>query len=223
MTSNGHLKICNGIDCLSNPLPTCPFSPTGIRRRSTVSLPVVDQWRAVPRFVQPRLPSRPLGALGAFSDMRRLSLRWTLTRGSHGRGRADGDSRRCASTLVATAVIALGVLAHAGSAAASAGLAFDGCIGNLSNGSGCAATNPVEALDRAVAVALSPNGTRLYVAAEDLGVLSQFTLDAAGNPSFAGCAGKLTGCAATSPAGATELADGMAISPDGMQLYVTWS
>jgi len=144
-----------------------------------------------------------------------------LTRGSHGRGRADGDSRRCASTLVATAVIALGVLAHAGSAAASAGLAFDGCIGNLSNGSGCAATNPVEALDRAVAVALSPNGTRLYVAAEDLGVLSQFTLDAAGNPSFAGCAGKLTGCAATSPAGATELADGMAISPDGMQLYVT--
>ena len=108
------------------------------------------------------------------------------------------------------------MLAHAGSAAASAGLTFDGCIGDLQGGSGCVATNPVGALDGAADVALSKNETQLYMTAED--GLNDFTLDGAGNPTFTGCIGDL-GCSG-SGVGALELADGLAISPSGAQLYL---
>ena len=114
-----------------------------------------------------------------------------MTGGSHARGSAGHGGRRCVSTLVASAALALGVLAHAGSAAASAGLTFDGCTGDFQSGSGCAATNPAGALDGAADVVLSQNGTQLYMTAED--GLNDFTLDGAGNPTFTGCIGDL-GC-----------------------------
>lgn len=98
---------------------------------------------------------------------------------------------------------------------------FVGCLGEAS---GCRPTTPVGALAQAKVVALSPDGTRLYVAAagdDTTGDLSWFDLGADGAPAFAGCVGSVAGCVAVSPANALEAARGVTVSPDGSRLYVT--
>jgi DNA-binding beta-propeller fold protein YncE len=96
-------------------------------------------------------------------------------------------------------------------------LTFAGCIGNLP---GCTPTSPAAALHAASGVAVTPDGRQLYAASVYGNVVSHFTIDPAGNPSFAGCIGDLAGCTATSPAGALDGAHNVAITPDGAHLYV---
>ena len=67
---------------------------------------------------------------------------------------------------------------------------------------------------------MSPDGKQLYAAAFSGNTVSHFTIDAGGDLTFAGCIGNLAGCTATSPAGALNGAEGVAVSPDGKQLYV---
>lgn len=89
---------------------------------------------------------------------------------------------------------------------------FVSCIGNLS---GCTAMSPAGALNSASGLAVS--GTHMYVTAGS--VVSYFTLDSAGKPTFVGCIGNLTGCTATSPAGALGSSDRVQVH--GSSLYVS--
>src|SRR5207248_7874502 len=94
--------------------------------------------------------------------------------------------------------------------------AFVGCIGDHP---GCTATSPAGALKGAWGVAVSRDGKQLYTSADTAGDVSHFTLNSTGNPTFAGCIGDHPGCTATTPAGALDDAQGLALSPDGKQLY----
>src|SRR5262249_10915301 len=124
---------------------------------------------------------------------------------------AIGSRIRFAASLV----LGVALIAHGRLASAAVGdLTFAGCIGDLV---GCTATNPSGALDGAEQVAVS--GSNLYVAAATANAVSHFTLDAGGNPSFVGCVGDLSGCTATSPAGALDNASSVAVG--GQHLYVT--
>ncbi len=99
-----------------------------------------------------------------------------------------------------------------------------GCVGDIT---GCSAPleldSPAFALREAIRVVVSPDATHLYVASWGANNLAIFSLNGAGNPSFAGCIGNLTGCAATSPASALDQPTGLVITPDGRQLYVVGS
>jgi 6-phosphogluconolactonase (cycloisomerase 2 family) len=97
-------------------------------------------------------------------------------------------------------------------------LSFRGCIGNLP---GCTPTNPSNALEWADGVAITSDGRQLYATASFDGVVSHFTIDPAGNLSYADCIGDLTGCSPTYPAEALLGADAVAVTPDGSQLYAT--
>jgi len=99
---------------------------------------------------------------------------------------------------------------------AAGNLAFAGCIGDLA---GCTSTSPAGALDGAWGVAITPDGQHLYAASLMGNAISHFTIDSAGNLTFAGCIGSLTGCATTSPAGALNGADALVVTPDGHHLY----
>ncbi len=124
-----------------------------------------------------------------------------------------GDSRRPVA-LLAAVLVSLMLVAYGGSVTAAAGgLAFIGCVGDLT---GCTATTPAGALDDAEQIAV--HGSNLYVTAATAQAVSHFTLDSAGNPGFAGCVGELSGCTATSPAAALENPSGAAVS--GQNLYV---
>src|ERR1700745_2390063 len=95
--------------------------------------------------------------------------------------------------IITMLVVAAGVLANVSSASAIPGdLTFAGCIGDLP---GCTTTTPPKALDGAYDVAVS--GQNAYVTSGS--VVSHFTLDAAGNLTFAGCIGDLPGCTTTTP------------------------
>lgn len=90
---------------------------------------------------------------------------------------------------------------------------FVGCNGAQS---GCVATNPAGALTSLTAVAVS--GDNLYTSSQNGAALSHFKLDSAGNPTFVGCLGSLTGCTPTNPA--TALDDARAMLIVGQHLYV---
>jgi len=92
-------------------------------------------------------------------------------------------------------------------------LIFAGCIGSLS---GC---TPVGSLQSADGLAVTPNGLHLYAAAAGAGAVSHFTIDSAGNLIFAGCIGVLSGCTPTNPSLALGDAEGLAVTPDGLNLY----
>lgn len=95
-----------------------------------------------------------------------------------------------------------------------------GCTGDLP---GCTATNPPGALDGAYGVAMSWAGGDLYATSwwGSYGAVSHFKIDPAGNLIFAGCVGDYPGCAATTPKGALDGADAVALSADGANLYAT--
>jgi sugar lactone lactonase YvrE len=97
---------------------------------------------------------------------------------------------------------------------------FGGCVGNLA---GCAPTAPAGALDGAFGLAVSWAGGDLYATSwwGSYGAVSHFRFDATGNPVFLGCVGDYPGCATTTPKGALDGADGVAVSADGANLYAT--
>lgn len=88
-------------------------------------------------------------------------------------------------------------------------IAFAGCVGNLA---GCAPTVPANAVSAGGSsysgLAMSSDGRHLYLA--NSGGVSHLTLDAAGNATFAGCIGSLSGCTATNPTAALTGAVGIA-------------
>ena len=87
-------------------------------------------------------------------------------------------------------------------------IAFAGCVGNLI---GCTPTAPATALASGsfAGLAISADGRHLYLA--NSGGVSHLRLDTAGNATFAGCVGSLTGCTTTTPATALSSAVGMAL------------
>jgi YVTN family beta-propeller protein len=97
-------------------------------------------------------------------------------------------------------------------------LAYAGCIGDTSE---CTATSPSGALDGVDSLAVTPDGTSLYVAAGQANAASRLAIDPAGNLGFAGCIGDLAGCATTSPSGALDGASAVAMTSDGANVYVT--
>ncbi len=104
--------------------------------------------------------------------------------------------------------------------AANGSIDFAGCI---ADGGGAGCTNPFQdPLEGASAVAVSPDGSSVYVVSTTNNSISHFTRAANGSIDFAGCIadGGDSGC--TDPfqdplAGATDVA----ISPDGSSVYVT--
>jgi DNA-binding beta-propeller fold protein YncE len=65
-------------------------------------------------------------------------------------------------------------------------------------------------------------GTQVYATTDPIlgaGVVSHVAIDLAGNLTFRGCIGALAGCTTTYPPGALDGAYGVAVTPDGSQLY----
>ena len=101
---------------------------------------------------------------------------------------------------------------------AAGDLTYAGCYGRLLATS-CAPTGPAGAVDGAHGVAVTADGTQLYVAASAGNVVSHFTVGKAGSLTPAGCIGDLVGCVATSPPGALDGVDSVSVTPDGRHLY----
>ncbi len=97
---------------------------------------------------------------------------------------------------------------------------FAGCIGDLA---GCTPTSPAGALDWAHGVAVTADGRQLYATSTRGNTVSHFTINAAGDLTFAGCIGDQAGCTPFSPAGALDGADTVIVTPDGRQLYASSS
>ncbi len=103
---------------------------------------------------------------------------------------------------------------------AGGSLTFAGCIADT-NAEGC--TVPAQAaLDSAFGVAMSPDGSSVYVASEEDDSISHFARAAGGSLAFAGCIADTNaqGCAVPAQA-ALAGALGVAVSPgDGRSVYV---
>jgi DNA-binding beta-propeller fold protein YncE len=121
--------------------------------------------------------------------------------------------------VVGIATLALQLGAPLAAAQAAPGdLTFSACLGLLV---GCPGVNPTGITDGAAGVAVSPDGRNLYLGAHFGGAVTHFTLDGAGTPTFESCFGNHAGCTVPSGAsGALDAARGVAVSPDGKQLYV---
>ena len=120
---------------------------------------------------------------------------------------------------VAAAVLTAGGLAVPAAFAGAGDLAFVNCNGLLPD---CTSTAPWNAVSGADAVAVTPDGTNLYVAALTGGYnadISHFTIDRAGNLTYRDCIGDTPGCTPTSPAHVLDLTVSLAVSPDGRNLY----
>ncbi len=98
-------------------------------------------------------------------------------------------------------------------------LTYTGCIGQLSE---CTPTTPSDAIDGPATIAISADGTSVYVASENAGgAVDEFQRDTAnGALKFEGCIGA-GGCTAPSIPEALRLAYAVAISPDGNNVYVS--
>jgi DNA-binding beta-propeller fold protein YncE len=111
----------------------------------------------------------------------------------------------------------LGALGERNTASGAVGdLTFAGCVGTLS---GCGAPGNSAVWSHPQTVAVSPDGTQLYVGAGfQSEAISHLTLDASGNPTFSDCVGvHTTGCLFVD-----DNLDGLGqvvLSPDGTQLY----
>jgi fibronectin-binding autotransporter adhesin len=109
------------------------------------------------------------------------------------------------------------VLSTFSRAPGSGALTFTGCVGQLT---GCATTSPASAVSAPVAVAFSPDGASVYVAADGANSVDVFSRNTSGGALiFTGCSGQLAGCTPTTPAGAVEGPSSVAVSPDGASVY----
>lgn len=98
-------------------------------------------------------------------------------------------------------------------------LTYTGCIGQLA---GCTSTSPAEAVGGPLSIAISADGSSVYVANEnDGGVVDEFQRNAeSGALDLSGCIGELSGCTRPSTSEALRAATAVAISPDGSNVYV---
>jgi DNA-binding beta-propeller fold protein YncE len=117
---------------------------------------------------------------------------------------------------VAFAAAAMSLGPPASATAAPGDLTFASCLGSLI---GCPGVNPAGITSGAAGVALSPDGRNLYLGAHFGGAVSHFTFDAAGDPVFESCIGATSGCTPPPTSGVLDGARGLAVSPDGKQLY----
>lgn len=109
------------------------------------------------------------------------------------------------------------VLSTFSRASGSGALTFTGCVGQLA---GCATTSPAGAVESPVSVTVSPDGTSVYVAADGANAVDVFSRSTgSGALTLMSCVGLLAGCAATTPAGAVEGPQSVAITPDGVSVY----
>ena len=94
-------------------------------------------------------------------------------------------------------------------------LAFAECIGSEV---GCKPAGPANALGGADSLALSADGTSLYVGSEDS--LDTFSREpSTGALTYESCIGEDKGCIATTPADAVVGIRSVAVSPDGNSVY----
>lgn len=131
---------------------------------------------------------------------------------------AVARTRRCviAGLAVAASAAVLAASAHA----ATGDLTFAGCIADT-NAEGCI-VGTQDSLEGARGVAVSPDGTSVYVASTDDGSISHFARAANGDLTYVGCIARTNaeGCVVPAKA-ALSGANGVAVSPDGTSVYVT--
>ena len=125
--------------------------------------------------------------------------------------------------LLAGATLAL-ALGAAGSASAATGeLTPRGCIADVGDFAGCGTTQ--QGLSRALGVAVSPDGSSVYVVSAIDGAIVRFDRNpATGALTPRGCiadAGDIAGCGTTQQG--LNAASGVAVSPDGSSVYVASS
>jgi DNA-binding beta-propeller fold protein YncE len=103
--------------------------------------------------------------------------------------------------------------------AADGELTYTGCIGRLA---GCTPTSPAEAIDGPASIAISADGTSVYVASENAGgAVDEFQRNTSnGTLTFERCVGA-GGCVVPSLPEALRLADAVVVSPDGENVYVS--
>ncbi len=120
------------------------------------------------------------------------------------------------SNVYATSVDASVVDTFARNTATGA-LTFTGCIGELKE---CTATTPTNAIDQPTSVAVSADGSNVYVASSESNVIDVFARDAtSGALTFSGCIGKLAKCTTTTPEEAVSQPESVGLSADGSSLY----
>jgi DNA-binding beta-propeller fold protein YncE len=120
------------------------------------------------------------------------------------------------AVVVAFLATALYLGPSASAIAAPGDLTFGSCLGSLI---GCPGVNPTGITSGAAGIALSPDGRNLYLGAHFGSAVSHFTFDAAGDPVFESCIGATSGCTPPPTSGVLDGARGLAVSPDGKQLY----
>jgi DNA-binding beta-propeller fold protein YncE len=100
------------------------------------------------------------------------------------------------------------------SRSSSGALTFQSCIGE---DSGCTASTLVQEPRQ---IAVSSDGTSVYVAADGSGLLDFFSRNPTnGALTYENCFGVVSGCTHTSPATALSGIDGVAVSADGKNVY----
>ena len=129
--------------------------------------------------------------------------------------------------LAVLAAVACVCAAPAAALGAVGDLTFDGCIGI---DEGCTATNPATALNGADSVAMSADGSSVYVTANSganggilTGLIDEFSRNTStGVLTFQGCLGDGAGspCTETNPADALGEPESVAVSADGKNVYV---
>jgi DNA-binding beta-propeller fold protein YncE len=132
-----------------------------------------------------------------------------------------GIRRTFGSAAVVGLIAAACAVALPASAQAAIGdLSFAGCIADT-NAEGCE-VGSLDSLEGARDVAISPDGTSIYVTSRDDGSISHLTRAASGSLTFTGCFAQTNaeGCVVP-PKAALSGADSVAVSPDGTSVYVT--
>ena len=100
-------------------------------------------------------------------------------------------------------------------------LTYGGCVSNDGSGGLCADA-PGTPLEFADSVAVSPDGRSVYVASALSGTITHFFAAPAGQLTYDGCVSNdgSGGFCADAPGTPLELADSVAVSPDGRSVYV---